>query len=74
MLPTVPGAVTCPGCGATVAELDDFADDDFMIWRDPAGSETAGRATILIGGAEAHRCAPGTFVPPDEIASPGPQA
>lgn len=60
----------CEGCGEAV--VVNLAEGPVSTTRDPEPSSSPGRATIRQGepARTVHRCADGTYVPPDQKAAP----
>ena len=59
------GEVTCEACGEQVHI--DFTKDDVTSMRELASTPAPGRVTIRVGDVVVHRCADGTFEPPENV-------
>jgi hypothetical protein len=62
--------IYCEGCGEQVP-IPEQRTSNPGVMREPSGL-AAGRVSWIYGGLTVHQCADGTYLPPDEVASPKP--
>jgi hypothetical protein len=59
--------LACPGCGVIV-KYDEQQGGNII--RDQFADAEPGRVTFSVRGTVVHRCEPGEYLPPDQIAGP----
>lgn len=59
--------IHCEGCGERI-DLGGSRRERPMQMREQAHNPAPGRVTVLYRGTVIHKCADGTFVPPDRVA------